>query len=113
MVSGYSQGAQVVHDAAAILPANVTSKISTVVLYGDPKNGTAVTGVDASRVFTVCHTGDDICEGGDFVLLPHLTYGFGNDGADVKMGAMFAFSAVASTLGITSADKVKDHFVST
>jgi hypothetical protein len=25
-------------------------------------------------VYTVCHSGDDICLNGDFILVPHLTY---------------------------------------
>lgn len=49
------------HDATASLPANTTAKISSVVLFGDPKNGTVVTGVDASKVLTICNSGDDVC----------------------------------------------------
>lgn len=36
VASGYSQGGQIVHNAAALLPANVGSWISSVVLFGDP-----------------------------------------------------------------------------
>ena len=65
------------HLATASLPSNTTSKINSVVLFGDPKNGTAVQGVDASRVLTICHSGDDICKGGDDVGLAHLNYSAG------------------------------------
>lgn len=102
MLSGYSQGAQLVHLAMASLPANVTSKVSSIVMFGDPKNGTAINGIDAAKVMTICHTGDDICSGGDAVTLQHLTYGFGDNGADVEMGSSFALSGMAEK-GITSA----------
>lgn len=59
LLSGYSQGAQVVHLAAASLPANTTAKISSVVLFGDPKNGTAIHGVAANKVLTICHASDE------------------------------------------------------
>ena len=96
LLSGYSQGAQLVHLATSSLPANTTSKISSVIMFGDPKNGTAIQGVDASRVLTVCHTGDDICKGGDSIGISHLNYS-----ADAGSAAMFALGSVA-TLGITS-----------
>jgi len=71
-LSGYSQGAQIVHNAVSSLPTTVTSKISSVVLFGDPKNGTAVVNIDASKVLVICHTGDNICQGGDSIKLEHL-----------------------------------------
>lgn len=36
LMSGYSQGSQVVHNAAAMLPADVSSKVAGAVLFGDP-----------------------------------------------------------------------------
>lgn len=36
VMSGYSQGAQVVHLAAADLPAATMEKVSAVVTFGDP-----------------------------------------------------------------------------
>ena len=45
-----------------------------VVIFGDPDNGQAVGRVPASKTLIICHNGDNICEGGDQVLLPHLTY---------------------------------------
>lgn len=74
MVGGYSQGSLVVHNAVGNLDAATASKISAVVLFGDPKDGQALPSVDASKVLTVCHDGDNICAGGDIILLPHLTY---------------------------------------
>ncbi|RDW66012.1 cutinase-6 [Coleophoma cylindrospora] len=74
-IGGYSQGGQIVHNAVALLPAATAAKISSVVIFGDPDDGKAVANVDSSKVLVVCHTGDDICLGGDLILLPHLTYG--------------------------------------
>lgn len=44
-------------------------------------NGTAVQGVSAAKTKVFCHAGDNICEGGDRVLLPHTTYGLLDAGA--------------------------------
>lgn len=74
VASGYSQGGQIVHNAAALLPAAVASWISSVVIFGDPDDGTPIANVAASKVHTVCHTGDDICVNGDLILPAHLTY---------------------------------------
>lgn len=69
----------------ASLPADTTAKVSSVVLFGDPMNGTAVVGVDVNRVLVVCHKGDFICKGGDVITKKHLTYA-----KDAGMAAMFA-----------------------
>lgn len=91
VMSGYSQGAQVTHLAAADLPAATMEKVSAVVTFGDPgahlalecmrlaidmtiDSTTAVANIDASKVLVICHEGDDICQFGDIILLPHLTY---------------------------------------
>ncbi|KAL7945358.1 carbohydrate esterase family 5 protein [Trichoderma barbatum] len=74
VLGGYSQGSMVVHNAATHLDAATMSKISAVVLFGDPYFGRAVANFDASKVLVVCHAGDNICQGGDFIFLPHLTY---------------------------------------
>lgn len=77
VMSGYSQGAQVVHKAASLLlddagalPAN----LSSVVTFGDPDSASAVAGIDAARVLQICDDGDDICQFGDLLTLKHFTY---------------------------------------
>jgi len=72
---GYSQGGQLVHNSAKQLSANVASRINAVVIFGDPDNGQAVSGISSDKVKVICHTGDNICAGGDLILPPHLTYG--------------------------------------
>ncbi|KAJ7599420.1 cutinase [Mycena floridula] len=72
---GYSQGGQLVHNSAKQLSPDVTARINAAVIFGDPDNGQAVAGIDAAATKVVCHKGDNICAGGDLVLLPHLTYG--------------------------------------
>lgn len=74
VLGGYSQGGQIVHNAVALLPANVASWISKVVIFGDPDDGKALPNVAANKVDTYCHAGDDICLNGDLILVPHLTY---------------------------------------
>jgi type IV secretory pathway VirJ component len=97
VLSGYSQGAQIVHLAASSLPSNTTSKIASVVLFGDPKNGTAIQGIDAQKVLTVCHAGDDICKGGDRIGQAHLNYSM-----NAAEAAMFVLGSAGGKLGITS-----------
>ncbi|PVH86021.1 carbohydrate esterase family 5 protein [Cadophora sp. DSE1049] len=96
LLSGYSQGAQLIHLATSSLPSNTASKIASIVLFGDPNNGTAIQGVESTRVRTFCHAGDDICKGGDAVLKDHLTYA-----KDARTAAMWAMGSVAE-LGISS-----------
>lgn len=85
------------HLATASLPANTTSKIASVVLFGDPKNGTALQGVDGSKVLTICDAGDDICQGGDRIGVAHLSYS-----RNATEAAMFVLGSAGATLGITS-----------
>ncbi|CAD6441538.1 41439ca5-de77-4b9d-94bc-f58bb9fa23c7 [Sclerotinia trifoliorum] len=75
VMSGYSQGGQLVHNAAKMLPAATMAKVSAVVIFGDPNNGSPVAGASAAKTKVICHTGDNICAHGDLILAPHLTYG--------------------------------------
>ncbi|KLU86302.1 hypothetical protein MAPG_05317 [Magnaporthiopsis poae ATCC 64411] len=74
-MSGYSQGGQVVHNAAQQLDAATQQRISSAVIFGDPKNGEPVAGVPADKTLIICRDGDNICNGGFRVLAPHLQYG--------------------------------------
>jgi len=60
------------------------------VIFGDPNNGTAVTGVSAANTLVICHDGDNICQHGDAILEPHLTYGTLNS----KQAATFVAAAL-------------------
>ena len=74
VLGGYSQGGYVVHNAASDVGSDAMSKVSAVVIFGDPDSHEAVSGIDSSRVMIVCHVGDDICDQGDLILIQHLTY---------------------------------------
>lgn len=37
-------------------------------------DGQAIPNVNSANVYTVCHDGDDICQNGVLILVPHLTY---------------------------------------
>ncbi|KAJ0168211.1 Cutinase [Colletotrichum tanaceti] len=87
IMSGYSQGGQLVHNAAGMLSAGTVAKVAGVVIFGDPLNGQAVQGIDASKTKVICHNGDNICEGGSQIRRAHLTYR--DDAADA---AQFAAS---------------------
>ncbi|KAK0102929.1 hypothetical protein ONS95_000879 [Cadophora gregata] len=96
LLSGYSQGAQLVHLATSMLPSDTASKIASIILFGDPKNGTTIQGVESARIRTFCHAADIICKGGEAVLKDHLTYA-----KDARSAAMWAMGSVAQ-LGISS-----------
>lgn len=68
--------AQLVHAAMPLLPTSTTDKIASVVLFGDPKNGTTIENLDMGKVRTFCHGRDDICKGGDVIGVSHLTVCF-------------------------------------
>lgn len=63
ILSGYSQGAQVVHKAAALISSSLYSRVAAIVLYGDPKRGDRFPGTLNNNVLTICNDGDLICEG--------------------------------------------------
>ena len=74
VLSGYSQGAMVVHNA---LSSGLDgSSVSAIVVFGDPINGESFKGVDSSRALEVCRSSDFICDHGPInVSGSHLSYG--------------------------------------
>jgi hypothetical protein len=104
---GYSQGSQVVRLALAQMDAGsaTVKAVSSVILFGDPKNGTSLTGggaaIDPKRVMEVCRQGDEICAGKDFITSQHLSY---SDNATAA--AMFVMQR--SRLGIVSQDAMNN-----
>ncbi|KAJ1548099.1 hypothetical protein HK405_004222, partial [Cladochytrium tenue] len=94
VMAGYSQGGQLVHNAAASLPASVTGAVTAAVIFGDPNNGTAVAGVSAAKTLVICHPTDNICMHGTTILPAHLTYG--------SMNAADAATFVATAAGMTA-----------
>ncbi|THV05718.1 carbohydrate esterase family 5 protein, partial [Dendrothele bispora CBS 962.96] len=72
--AGYSQGGQLVHNSAAMLSTAVKNRISAVVIFGDPKRDQPISGIPSNRIDIICHTGDNICDGGIIVAAPHLNY---------------------------------------
>ncbi|PPQ99094.1 hypothetical protein CVT24_009361 [Panaeolus cyanescens] len=89
VMSGYSQGAQVTHRAAARLSSSVQQRVDAVVTFGDPYEDTALPGVLQSRRKTFCAFGDLICTGQPIILPAHLGYG-----ADAPAAAAFVAARV-------------------
>jgi cutinase len=54
--------------------ASIASRVSAVVLFGDPDDGQPIQGVDAANVATFCFEDDLICKGAPIVLGAHLSY---------------------------------------
>lgn len=86
VLGGYSQGAMVVHNALGSFDG---SKLAAIVAFGDPLNGQAFEGVDASKVLEICGSSDFLCSsGGTNVSGGHISYS--DDGAQA---AQFAVKA--------------------
>lgn len=73
-LSGYSQGAQVVHKAAALIPTAQRAMVGGIVVFGDPNKGDAFPGTLNSNVLTICNQGDYICDGIPLPIGSHLEY---------------------------------------
>ncbi|RDW65436.1 cutinase-2 [Coleophoma crateriformis] len=98
VMSGYSQGGQLVHNAAKMLTAAQASNVNSVLIFGDPLNGTAVAQISPAKVKVVCHSGDNICQGGTQIKQAHLTY-------SQNGGEAAAFVANAAGMGKTNSTK--------
>ncbi|KAF4637362.1 hypothetical protein G7Y89_g711 [Cudoniella acicularis] len=88
VMAGYSQGGQLVHNAATQMSAATQAKVSSAIIFGDPDNGTAIGSISAAKTKVICHPTDNICMHGDAILAAHLTYSQNADEA-----AAFAKSA--------------------
>lgn len=73
-LSGYSQGAQVAHKAAKLIPTSLYGIIGGFVLFGDPNEGDALPGTLNKNVLTICNDGDLICDGWPLPFGSHLEY---------------------------------------
>ncbi|CEI39834.1 unnamed protein product [Fusarium venenatum] len=78
IISGYSQGAQLVHNAAGMLSASVTNRVTAdvcaAVTFGDPKRNQAFGTIPSARTRVFCRAGDNICDGGIIVTPAHSQY---------------------------------------
>lgn len=74
ILSGYSQGAQLVHKAANMFAPSETSFVLAAILFGDPDNGKPVGQINPSRTKVFCHDLDKICDGQAVVDASHLIY---------------------------------------
>lgn len=54
VMSGYSQGAMLVHNAAKQLPANISGKVSVVVNFGDPCKYFSTSQSKKNKLITSC-----------------------------------------------------------
>ncbi|KAF8540933.1 cutinase, partial [Trichophaea hybrida] len=63
VLSGFSQGAQVMHKAAKLLEKEMYKFVGAIVVFGDPYNGMKFLGTLNDNVKSFCHDGDLICHG--------------------------------------------------
>ncbi|EME88910.1 carbohydrate esterase family 5 protein, partial [Pseudocercospora fijiensis CIRAD86] len=91
VLSGYSQGAMVVHNALSSQGLD-GSKVAAVVAFGDPFNGQDFEGVDASKCKEFCGSSDFLCSsGGTTGSGGHVSYG-----GDAEAAASFIVQAVGA-----------------
>lgn len=77
VVSGYSQGAAVVHGAIPGLSDAVKSQIAAAVTFGDTMNeqdGGEIPDFDTSKTLIICNAGDLVCDGSLIITSAHLDY---------------------------------------
>ncbi|KAI0400908.1 cutinase [Xylaria palmicola] len=77
VLSGYSQGAALVHAAAKLLTAPVAARVAAAVTYGDTRkkqDGGVIPGIAASRTLILCHDGDLVCQGTLIIVDAHHDY---------------------------------------
>ncbi|KAI8304692.1 hypothetical protein K4K59_012654 [Colletotrichum sp. SAR11_240] len=96
ILTGYSQGGMVVHNAAKKLSGK---PIVAAVTFGDPFKGQAVTGVATGKFKSFCATGDSVCSAGGCASSGGCTStsasGHIGYGSDTKAAAAFIKTAVA------------------
>jgi cutinase len=80
VVSGYSQGAALIHRAVERVSAAVSARIVAAVTYGDTQreqdNG-VIPNLAASKSLIICHDGDMVCEG--TLIITDAHFGYEND----------------------------------
>lgn len=78
LLSGYSQGAAMVHASVKRLTTAVKARITAAVTFGDTRNqqdGGQIPGLSTDRTLIICNDGDLVCEGTLEIKAPHLQYG--------------------------------------
>ncbi|KAF3924746.1 Cutinase [Arthrobotrys entomopaga] len=81
ILAGYSQGAQLVHKAAALISQRAANKVKAIILLGDPKNGTTLgKGLD-EKTKSFCYRLDPICKGWPIIWPLHWMYRMEADAA--------------------------------
>ncbi|KAI0536269.1 carbohydrate esterase family 5 protein [Xylaria digitata] len=77
VVSGYSQGAALVHAAVEQLTSSARARIFAAVTYGDTQkkqDGGKIPNFDSSKTLILCNNGDLLCEGTLIITAAHLDY---------------------------------------
>lgn len=74
VLSGYSQGARLVHHGVAQISASAAERVAAVALFGDPYNGRPLPNIQATKVKTFCFIEDLICKNTIIADVVHLAY---------------------------------------
>ncbi|KAF2820428.1 cutinase-domain-containing protein [Ophiobolus disseminans] len=74
VVSGYSQGAQLVHTATQRLTAANAARVVAVVTFGDADRDETFGLIPTSKVLIICHEGDTICDNNIIITPQHRNY---------------------------------------
>ncbi|ROT40814.1 cutinase [Sodiomyces alkalinus F11] len=90
VLSGYSQGAQIVHKAAGLLSQADADRVTAVLTFGDPFSKRTVAKIPADKVKVICHEGDRICDGGIIITPEHTNYQEDADDAAAWVASMVA-----------------------
>ncbi|KAF1957024.1 hypothetical protein CC80DRAFT_547737 [Byssothecium circinans] len=67
-------GAQLVHNAAQKTSVDNAAKVAAIAVFGNPKRGQSFGSITSSETLTICHSSDNIREGGTAITAAHLSY---------------------------------------
>ncbi|KAI1505980.1 cutinase [Biscogniauxia marginata] len=89
-VSGYSQGAALVHRSLENATAAVKDKVVAAVTFGDTQKAQdddQIPDFDTGKTLILCHDGDEVCEGTLIITNKHFDYSdLAPTGADFIVG---------------------------
>lgn len=78
LLSGYSQGAAMVHASVKRITAAVAARVNGAVTFGDTRNqqdGGTIPGLSSDKVLIICADGDLVCDGTLEITSAHFSYG--------------------------------------
>lgn len=101
VLSGYSQGAMLVHNTAGRM-GEAAGKVVAAVTFGDPFKSVALKGISAEKFKTFCATGDPVCGLGGVSALSGMVSSGGDQSSSMASHLGYGADAPAAAKFIQS-----------